>query len=301
MTQNGEVKDQSALSAYLAKRTEWFAWYEGIDEPNSIWRQINLMIFSEMSYRVVRQERDRGFESDASSPVVSYLADTAYFGSQMLSIRKLLERDSKVISLNRVLKDLKQNRNLITREVFVSYDGTQYEPGTPTISVPGLQPDDSPFTPWFRSTRRHELFDKLSMPSGAQRSRKDVIQDGVFWRLENWIKTSGANKLILLCNKYLAHAATSKSIAGLQSNGISFEQVESVQRTLVRVTKAIYDLILTSGVYSPVVGMPQLGYFGKVWEGSELVPRVKRMNDDWDHLEKVRNSWPDNLEEDLLT
>ena len=73
-----------------------------------------------------------------------------------------------------------------------------------------------------------------------------------------------------------------------------------MQKILVRVAKAIYDLILTSGVFSPVVGMPQLGYFGKVWNNADLVPRVKRMNDDWDQLETIRNSWPDNLEDDLL-
>jgi hypothetical protein len=300
MRENNHVADEANLTAYLGKRTEWFSWYEGVDEPNSIWRQLNLMIFSEMSYRVVRQERDRGFESDASAPIVSYLADTAYFGSQMLAIRKLLEPKDNVISLKRVLKDLKQNKSLITREVFVCYDGTRYDPGTPTITVPGLQPEDSPFSEWSRSTRRHELFDRLSNATSSGRSRTDVIRDEVFWRLDHWIKNSGASELILVCNKYLAHAATSRSIAGVQSSGITFDQVESVQKILVRVAKAIYDLILTSGVFSPVVGMPQLGYFGKVWNNADLVPRVKRMNDDWDQLETIRNSWPDNLEDDLL-
>jgi hypothetical protein len=300
MNEEHQVHDSTNLAAYLEKRNEWFSWYESSGEPNSIRNQINLMIFSEMSYRILRQERDREPNSENAVPAVAYLIDNGYFSAQILAIRKLLDPDDDVLSLRRVIKDLKSFRGLITREVFVSYDGTRYEPGTPTILVPGLQPEDSPFSEWSRSTRRHSLFDRLSGVSMSERSRTDLIRNQVFWKLENWIKSSGAQELILLCNKYLAHAADASSRGGLAINGISFSQVEAVQRIIVRVSKAIFDLILNSGVYSPVVVLPPLGYFGRVWSGEDLVPSVQRMNSDWDELEKDRNQWPKGLEDDLL-
>jgi hypothetical protein len=303
MSKERQVINQIGLSAYMAKRTKWFSWYDVSKEPNSIQNQINLMIFSEMSYRVLRQERDRNLNSGSDVPAVNYLIDSGYFSTQILAIRKLLDPGSDVLSLNRVIKDLKKSKSLITREVFVSYDDTTYEPGMPTTLVPGLQPEDSPFSQWSRSTRRHHLFDRLSGVSIDERSREDLIRDEVFSKLEGWIKSSGAKELILICNKYLAHAADASSRGDLVIGKISFEQVEAVQRIIVRVSKAIFDLILTSGVYSPIAVLPPLGFFGTVWGGegmASLVPTVERMNSDWDELEKDRNRWSFGLEHDLL-
>jgi hypothetical protein len=117
--------------------------------------------------------------------------------------------------------------------------------------------------------------------------------------LNDWLKDNGSKNLRKISNKYLAHAADRKSRGSFAPAGLDFKEIESAQRAIVRVTRAIYDVILLSGTYSQVVPMIPLGYFGTVWQGNALVVSTSRMQAKWDELEEVRNSWPDQLEEEL--
>ena len=77
--------------------------------------------------------------------------------------------------------------------------------------------------------------------------------------MNNWLANSAAEKLILLSHKFFAHAATQDSRGSLAYSGIALLDVDEVHRALVRVERAITDLLLFIGVHRDVVPMPPLG------------------------------------------
>jgi hypothetical protein len=298
-----DVKDDGALKAYLEKRSEWFSLYDSNkDEPNAIQNQIQLMLLSEMSYRVLLEERQYAKDYDPINlPILTHLLYSGYFSSQILAVRRLFDpaRRDDVISLPRILNDMKRHQHLITREIFVSFDGTPYEPSVPDLGVPGLQARDSPFSNYVRSSQRHERFDGLSKRSARCRNRFDRIHEDIFKKLDTWLDGSGAQRLITYSHKYLAHAADKPSRKKVVPASLSFSEVEIVQEAAVKVSGAIFDVILNSGICSKVVPMTPLGFFGRVWDGTLMVEATSRMQKYWDDMAAIRDAWPDNLEDEL--
>jgi hypothetical protein len=259
------------------------------------------MLLSEMSFRVVREEGAKDPTSMLNVPLVAHLLNSGYFSSQVLATRRLLDSRSDVISLRRLINDIRENRDLITREVYVSFDGTAYAPELPELEIQGLQPAESPFSEWNRSRVRQERFDKLSKVLPDNRARDNKIHESVFSKMDNWINSSGASKLITLSHKYLAHAAQQSSISTAIPTGLSFAEVEGIQKAVVQSMRVIYDIILSSGTYSEVVPMVPLGFFGKVWNGESLIESTARMNKQWDEMAEERNQWVRDLDSDLFT
>jgi hypothetical protein len=232
-----EILDDNRLAAYLEKRAKWLSWYEtGTGESNSLQDQWFAMLLSEMSFRVVWEEVAKDPASMLNMPLVAHLLSSGYFSSQVLATRRLLDGRPDVVSLRRLIDDIRKNRNLITREIYVSFDGTAYELELPELTVPGLQPVDSPFSEWNRSRVRHERFDKLSKVSPENRARDNKIDESAFSKIDNWIDASGASKLITLSHKYLAHAAEQRTINAAIPTGLSFAALGVTQNRPYRVT-----------------------------------------------------------------
>jgi hypothetical protein len=290
------------LQKFIGKRNEWFTAYDVVQgEPNSILRQIHGMLLTEMSYRVAIQEhREQNANGISSPPIMGFLLDSGYFSSQILAIRKLLDKGTDVLSLRRVLDDIQKNKKLIPREIFVSFDGTPYDIVPFELSTPGLQPMDSPFSMQMKCRMRHERFDGLSRVSPDKRTSKDLIHDSIFERLEAWLEEGGVENLRKISNKYVAHAADARSRADVVGNLLAFDEIEAAQRAIIRVTQAIFDIILSSDTYSPVVPMVPSGYFGNVWDGNSMVVSTTRMQARWDSLEEIRNEWSKGIEEELI-
>jgi hypothetical protein len=226
-----EVIHQNRLAAYLEKRAKWLSWYEtGAGESNSLQDQWFAMLLSEMSFRVVRDEVAKDPASIVNIPLVANLLTSGYFSSQVLATRRLLDGRPDVISLRRLIDDIRKNRNLITREIYVSFDGTAYKPELPELTIPGLQPADSPFSEWNRSRVRHERFDKLSKVAPKNRARDNYIHGSMFSKMDDWIEASAASKLVAVSHKYLAHAAQQSSINTAVPTGLSFAEVEGIQK-----------------------------------------------------------------------
>ena len=297
-----EVVEQDRLANYLSKRSKWLSWYEtGAGESNSLQDQWFTMLLSEMSFRVARDEGANDPTSALNVPVVAHLLSEGYFSSQVLATRRLLDRRKDVVSLRRLINDIRENRDLLTREVYVSFDDTPYAPELPGLEFPGLQPPDSPFSEWNRSRIRHERFDKLSKIPAENRVRGDKIGESAVSKLDQWIDSSGASKLVTLSHKYLAHAAEQSSMSAAIPKGLSFAEVEGVQKAIVQSMRVVYDIIFSSGIYSEVVPMVPLGFFGQVWDGACLIQSTARMNTQWDEMAEERNEWVRDLDSAFFT
>lgn len=293
--------DQERLQTFLNKREEWFSWYSvAPDEPNSIQYQIHLMLYTEMAYRVALAEHRREHTALAGLPIIGYLLEGGYFATQVMAVRRLLDKRPDVHSMARILNELQGQRSLLTRDIFLGWDGTPYDPRYPEEFTPGFQQAGSPVVQFTESMRRHRLFDRLARKRPQERLPTDQIHQDVFDRLHSWMESKASVDLKRIRDKYFAHAADKKSRGEFELRGIDYIEVEEAQKTIVQTARVVFDLMLRSGIFSPVVMDNPLGWFGQVWEGGNLIASTSRMNQAWDELEKVRNGWQMEAEEALF-
>src|ERR1051326_7047322 len=226
-----DVVDQEALALYRDKRYEWLSWYElRQGEPNTVQAQLFNMIYLDLVYRtlvVPRFKADDQAKIAARSGMLAQFLDQAWFASQILAIRRLLDTRNDVFSLRRLLDDITKHRLLITREIYVCNDGLPYDaegwqslPQGVEGQIWGIEAPQ--FSNYLDSHFRHETFDRLSGVSPAIRKRCDRIRMSVFEKLKSWLTNSSADKLIRLSHKFFAHAASTDSRGSLQNSGITY-------------------------------------------------------------------------------
>jgi len=303
-----DVRDRAKLVAYRAKREEWLQWYElHKDEPNSIQQQIFSMIFIDLAYRTLTEPRrntDENLKIAAKSGLLAHLLDQCYVANQVLAIRRLLDKRTDVISVSRLLDDISANKHLLTREIYVCYNGLPYDPDLwqtlPQsiekkiwgIGAPGLGK-------YLGSQVHHELFDRLSGVLPSQRNRTDLIKDSVFEKLKQRLETSPAKTLITLSHKFFAHAANTSSRNSLEYSGIKLADIAEIHRTIIRVERAITDQLLFIGVARDVVPMPPLGLMQGLDSPYVSTDSIAKMQEHWDQLTDERNKWSVGIGDEL--
>ena len=261
------------------------------------------MIFNDITYRSVVSARGLGTKElpvSSRNPTLAYLVDQGYLVFQVLAIQKLLDRRRSVISICRLLADVRENRDVITREIFVSGDGHPYDYES-WATTPGMRDDvytriwgiDSPrLVSYAVSKQLHETFDLLSGKEPRQRSRGNTIRQAVFRTLNGWINTDSAKEIESIRNNFIAHSADAVARnRSAQFSGVGFSQIDELQRAIVRVERALTECILSIRVARDVAPMQPLGIFS----GLDLpyaAPEAKEaMYKRWDELAADRNSW----------
>lgn len=302
-----DVTDRAALIKYRAKRDEWLRWYElNEGEPHSIQQQLFSMLFTDMTYRILSEARQAQGSSNTppQSPLLAHLLDQGYVATQVFAIRRLLDKRKDVISLRRLLDDIVNHRDLITREIYVCYNGLPYDaeswqklPETTEIKIWGI---DAPgLGNYLGSRERHKTFDRLSGVAPANRTRGDLIQASIFDKLNQWLNSAPAANLITLSHKFFAHAASLASLGSLQYSGIVLKDIEDIQRAITRVERALTDEILFVAVARDVVPMPPLGLFKGLDNPYTTAQAIEIMYQRWNEFTAERNKWSSGIDNDL--
>lgn len=286
-----DVKDKTSLAEYFTKRKIWLVWLRG-DPDHSILRQIYTMLLNDAIFRLINESRRIALENKRSSCIlnraIGAFTDQGYAATQVLAIRRLLDERKDVISLRRLLTDIEKNRCLITRENYVSHDGVPYDPQA-----------------CVESSIRHEAFDKLSRILPDDRSPKDKICPVIFACLNKQLKSSGASRVIQLGNKFIAHAADSKSWQQLNNaqQWISFEKLEACHSAICRIAHAISTQLLWDGSHGlmPIPQYDVLEHLDQPWLSQADVQTLQAF---WDnHCDNVK-AWtraaPDELSQEIF-
>lgn len=302
-----DVVDRKKLEAYRDKRYEWLSWYElRKGEPNTVQQQLFTMMFLDMEYRLLASARHGADQTfSAQSGLLAHFLDQGYVATQVLAIRKLLDGRKDVFSLRRLLQDISDHRQLITRENYVCHDGLPYDSEAWQSQAQGVEVQiwgiQAPGLGRFLGSRvRHEMFDKLSGVPPAARQREDLIKVDIFAKLKNLLMNSTAEKIVLLSHKFFAHAATEDSRGTLAFSGIKLTDVDEVQRAFVRVERAITDLLLFIAIARQVVPMPPLGMLNGLEHPYASTEAIKKMDTIWDQLAEERNQWAKGIEQHIF-
>jgi hypothetical protein len=304
-----DVIDRAALAEYRIKRDEWLRWYElEMGGPNSIQQQLFSMHFVDMAYRIILEARQTQDSSNSlpQSPLLSHLLDQGYVATQVLAIRRLLDSRKDVISVRRLLGDISKCRWLLTREIYVCYDGLPYDseswnilPQTIETKIWGIEAPG--LGNYLGSSERHKTFDQLSGTAPATRQRHDLIQTSIFDKLELWLDSVEATKLVTLSHKFFAHAADMDSLGSLEYSGIALADISAIQRAIIRVERAITDELLFVAESRDVVPMPPLGLFKGLDLPVVREEAINNMYERWKQMSDERNKWSQGIDDDLYS
>jgi hypothetical protein len=122
-----DVTDKRALKSYRAKRATWLSWIN-TDEHHAIWDVLSRMVWTDVSFRSMTQFAIDDENSALHNSILTEALIGGHLATQVLAIRRLVDnRGDDVISLRKLLKDIRSHFTLLTRENYVCFDGLPYD------------------------------------------------------------------------------------------------------------------------------------------------------------------------------
>lgn len=309
MSENSEVINQERLKEYHSKRETWLSYFDD-DDHHAIWKQIWDLLWRDHIFRVVNEARKIASENADGSvgfngPVMD-LFDVGFVTVQVTAIRRLTDPDDpkrperNVISLRRILSEMKDQRHLITREAYVSHNGLPYDylavhdkwlqerlqKGRNSV---GTIPNEGSEA-WLTSKIAHEEFDKLSGAQSDKRRRDDLIEERIFENLSEILDECGPIRNHV--NKFVAHAADpfSRQALSRENYSVSLAKLDNCYKAIYQVAYGIYGSLLWKGSMSglPVPQYDHLENLDKPWMSSANLDRLRGL---WHKREQEVSEW----------
>jgi hypothetical protein len=159
-----------------------------------------------------------------------------------------------VISLRRLLMDVRSHFHLLTRENYVCYDGLpyDYEPvmqreliekaGTGVFWGHTSGPNA-----WASSQMAHKQFDKLASIAPENRTRGDRLPLSLLAKIESWLDQSDAERFAKWSHAYLAHAGNPVRRQQIADLRVTNDKITETIRTLARACEALSAYVLYAG------------------------------------------------------
>jgi hypothetical protein len=304
-----DVTDTHALQSYRDKRRLWLSWID-MDEHHAIWKVLSSMVWTDVSFRVLRQFAVSDENNGLNNTLLTEALLNGHVATQVLAIRRLIDKRSDVISLRRLTNELKSNFGLFTRENYVCFDGLPYDHEAiqhkEMIENMGREGcfcwmETSGPTAWGASSMAHEQFDRLAAIDPDKRSREDRLPNSLLTTIEKWLDDSGADDLGRWSSTYLAHAGGPEWRQKINNLTVTANKVTKAIRVLARATEAISAWLLFAGGRSNVL-MPvaQFNPFEKLDKPILQAGGEAAAYKLWRELSDERNRYLDGVDEELL-
>lgn len=263
-----DVCDKASLSKYRAARLEWIRQLQAPNDQDRsylpIWDQIQILIKNHFIYELILETRgapdEIGFIPASRNNMIGNFIDKLFWKDQMLSIRKLIDNKSKrncrqIVSIKRLISDIKLDKNLITRENYVCHDGVVYDwerdrrNHISSMKIGDYQdanmnelPSHGPGS-FHTSEYRHKIFDSLSGKIQNKRNRKDGISDDYFDKICENIKDIDLRNIEKFVSKRIAHMGDPLHDANLLSES-DLPNVATVRDAIRRLYETALQLSL---------------------------------------------------------
>ena len=310
-TRRIDVRDAARFHAFVEKRAVWLGWLHG-DGPHSISNQVVTMLVEDQTFRAINEARklfDAGRGGCAGfNTLVMHLVESGYVARQSLAIRRLVEpeqkkRERQVISLRRLLDDMRKSCELLVRENYVCCDGAPYDylpgqaaalalnpPRPPKYVTAGLA--DPLGSGWCSSFSRHSHFDDISGVRPSSRERADRMSPVVFDIIDAALSEAKVGDIEEYANKFVAHAADDHSIATLddEQRSLTLDKIQRIHETLARVVNFVSGAVLMgpaqsflpTTIYDPIVN------FDRPWVDPKNMAEVRGA---WRKREHALEDW----------
>lgn len=287
-----DVNDKAKLALFIQKREEWARCIIG-SAPHTVNRQITHMLWNDTVFRTFNEARRLTIEGNSkkygfNAPLIRLL-DEGFVASQTMSIRRLTDRNFRepekaVISLVRVIDDIKENLHLVTRENYMCHEGTPY--AEPDSMQDGVA--------WMHWRTKQTNFDKLSGTADNKRERSDKMQQSVLQRLSKELKICDSVRKYV--NKFIAHASDPETNPELreEEKKITLDKLDDCYRAIVRVGSFLGAVFLYE--YSlGNVPTPQYDQLKNIERSMVAKPDVEKLHTFWNERCREVEDWDKNL------
>lgn len=299
-----DVQDKAKLVDFRKARAEWVELLEK-DPLHSVSRQLSALVWQDAVFRLFNEAWRLENPDEPSAATVPLLAEAVvngYVANLVLGVSRLTDKADygksgarNVVSLKRLVEEIKSKRDLITREVFVCYDGLVYDVNS--IPPPSQRGGGGfvrveiggPFD-CLTPTLLHEHFDALSGVDPGARSRSDKIADAAFDEVETILACPEIEKIRELRNKVIAHAADPISRAHLTSFGFKLDEAKVALHALCWAYHRVQINLLwnSSGGVMPI---PQFDIFDRMDSALLRPGQIAGLPPFWEQLIAEREQW----------
>jgi hypothetical protein len=302
---------RSQLESYRAKRQQWLTWLDA-DEHHAIWTNLSAMVWTDVSYRTLRQlviEHEEKSEATClQNTLIAEQIIQGYVARQVLGIRRLLDKTSGVISLRRLIIDMRSNWQLFRRENYVCHDGLPYDSDAVMVMEMAARAGQGAFwasttgpEAWGTSRMAHEQFDRLAGVDPGKRAREDRLPKTLLGTIESWLEGSGAEQLADWSHQYLAHAGGPDRRKQIEEGLVTADKISEAIKTLVRATEAVSAYVLfAGGRLNGLVPVAQFDQFEHLGQAAVQPGRKGDAAAFWDALSRERDAYAAGVEDELI-
>jgi len=301
------TEKRTALQSYRDKRRLWLSWID-TDEHHAIWRVLSSMVWTDVSFRALTHFAVNDENNGLNNSLLAEALLDGHVATQVLAIRRLMDDgNSDIISLRRLVKDLRRNFALLTRENYVCFDGLpyDYEAVQQKEMMERLEGSFWGETsgPGAHGTSRmaHEQFDKLAGIDPAKRSREDRLPASLLTNIERWFDESGADELAKWSHAFLAHAGGPESRKRIADLMVTTHKITDAIKALARVTEAISAwLLFAGGRTNSLMPVAQFNQFEKLDKPIMQAGGEADAHKLWHQLSDERNRYLDGVGAELI-
>jgi hypothetical protein len=275
---------------------------------HAIWTAKSAMVWTDVSFRTLAQFAINNEETCLSNTLVAEQLINGHVATQVLTIRRLTDKSGTgVISLRRLIIDVRSNWKLFTRENYICHDGLPYDYDAAMCKEMATRVGTGAF--WRATTgpgafgtssMAHELFDKLAGIHPDQRSREDRLPIALLDTIEGWLDASGADGLAEWSHAYLAHAGGPQNRKRVADSMVTNNKITDAIRVIARVAEAISAYVLFgSGRLNSLMPTAQFDQFENLDKPLMKAEYSKDAYALWDSLSNERDRYVDGVDAEL--
>jgi hypothetical protein len=302
------ANERGVLQSYRDKRRLWLSWID-TDKHHAIWRVLSSMIWTDVSFKTLTQFAINDEDNALHNTLLGQALIDGHVATQILAIRRLMDNgNSDIISLRRLVKDVRRNFHLFTRQNYVCFDGLPYDYEAALHKEMLAHAGKGPFWgqtsgPGAHGTSRmaHEQFDRLAGIDRAKRGREDRLPLSLLATIERWLDESGADELAQWSHAYLAHAGGPESRKRIADLFVTANKITDAIKALARVTEAISAWLLFAGGRSnSLMPVAQFNPFEKLDKPIMQAGGEGEAYKLWHQLSDERNRYLDGVGDELI-
>jgi hypothetical protein len=276
---------RAALNAYRIFRRKCLEDMRGSAET-SVMNQVHNLTWHTAVFRVLNEARRLEPDRRVNGPMWELIV-AGYANLMTLGIRRLVDKNPKTDSVWNVIVQVAKRPELLTREMFVCYDGLPYdcEAGyrdyvgsldMSRVSHASWLVTTGPEA-WASSEMLHKAFDLLA-GRPKKRRRGDVIQLSILESLRTRLSSPAIERVRNLADKRMAHAERWAEGSGAVPS-VTYNGIDEALGHIVSVANYLSSSFFYDAAFASVVATAQfdvLSDLDEPWVKTEHIPALHR-------------------------
>ncbi len=286
------VSSAQSDKSVKVKFSEWERMLLG-DDRHSIHNQIYEMIWDSAVFQCINESRKYAAKdekgNDKRNEMLHSFINQSFFKTQLVSIRRLNDKEistgkRSVYSLYRLVRDMKNNHELLTRGNILAFNNWPYDYEKAKAEFErGTDCTKGYYPPLeiAHSENIHRVIDSIKGISSDKRSSDDLLPDSILNQFE--VELKDIEELCKYVDKYIAHAATPESRIGVPAEiDGALGKVLNAHRVICKIASFIGKLLFDS--FRVFLSGPQYGQF-------DLFEYLDEPIASQETIEKLREIW----------